>query len=164
QLSRDDRFECDLLEVLLAAPEAAHFAKADVVLDEIRQPRLRELTRVCFDLTDENNGPTFERVMNAIEDGELKRLAVWIDERARAKDVRSRLRESTAGTDGCPLFLRRSIAQLAWRREEQSQGRIAVELSAQGDGAHRIDEAAEAKLRQLTQFHQRRATTKGVRG
>jgi hypothetical protein len=163
-LSRDDKLECDLLEILFAAPEAAHFARAEVVLDDIRQPRLRDLLAVCFNLADESNGPTFERVMNALEDGELKRLVVWIDEQARAKDVRSRLRESTAGTDGCPLFLRRSMDQLARRREEQSQKRIAVELSAHGDGAHRIDEAAEAKLRQLTQFHQRRATTKGARG
>ncbi|MFO1093006.1 MAG: DNA primase [Planctomycetaceae bacterium] len=163
-MSLDDKLECNLLEILFTAPEHAAFAKAGVALDDICHPRLKELLRLCFELTSESNSPSFERILSATENGELKRLAVWIDEQAREKDVGSRLRESTAGTDGCPLFLRRSIDQLAWRREEQSQGRIAVELSAQGDGAHRIDEAAEAKLRQLTQFHQRRATTKGVRG
>jgi len=163
QLSGEDKLECELLEILFESPETAHFAKAGVSPDDLRQPRFRDLLSICFDLTTEHSGPTFARVLDATEDGNLKRLAVWIDEQAHLKDVRSRLRESTAGTDGCPLFLRRSIDQLARRQEEQSQGRIAVELSAHGDGAHRIDEAAEAKLRQLTQFHQRRATSGGTR-
>jgi len=160
-LSKDDKLECELLGILFVAPETAPLVKSGVSLDDLRQPRLRQLLNLCFELTTENSGPAFDRLLGAIEDGHLKRLAVWIDEQAVAKDLRSQLRDGTAGTDGCPHFLRRSIDQLAWRREEQSQGRIAVELSANSDGAHRIDEAAEAKLRQLTQFHQRRAT--GVR-
>jgi hypothetical protein len=60
-------------------------------------------------------------------------------------------------SDGCPLFLRRSLDNLTWRREEQSHGRTAAALSAQGDGAHELDAAAEALLRQATEFHQRRA-------
>ena len=162
-LSREDKLECELLGILFTAPETAPFAKAGVSLDDLRQQRIRDLLNICFELTNENSGPTFARVLDATEDGNLKRLAVWIDEQARVQDLRSRLRDGTAGTDGCPHFLRQSIAHLAWRREEQSQGRIAVELSANSDGAHRIDEADEARLRQLTQFHQRRATSKGGR-
>lgn len=163
QLSRDDKLECELLGILFVAPETAPFVKAGVAIEDLRQPRLRDLLKICFELTTEHSGPAYERVLDAINDGNLKGLAVWIDEQARLKDVRSRLRDGTAGTDGCPHFLRQSIAQLAWRREEQSQGRIAVELSASSDGAHRIDEADEALLRQLTQFHQRRATGAGGR-
>ena len=162
-LKRDDRLEYELLEILFADPETVRFAKSDVELSDIRHPRLRELASKCFELHDQNNGPTFERVLDALEDGELRRLAVWIDDQAHAKDVRSHLREDGAEDGGCPLFLRRAIGQLARRREEQSQVRIAVEHSARNDGAHRMDEAAEAQLRQLTQFHQRRAASKGVR-
>ncbi|MBL8851868.1 MAG: DNA primase [Planctomycetaceae bacterium] len=163
QLSGDDKLECELLEILFAAPETAAFVKSDIVPQDLRQPRLRDLLGICYELTTDGNGPTLHRVLDATENQELKRLAVWIDDQARMKNVRALLDEGTAGTDGCPRFLRRSIEQFAWRREEQSQERIAVELSAEGDGTHRIDEAAEAKLRQLTQFHQRRATSKGTR-
>ena len=163
QLSGGDKLECELLEILFAAPETAAFAKAGVALQELRQPRLRDLLSICYQLTTEDSSPTLHRVLDATENQELQRLAVWIDDQARIKDVRALLAESTAGTDGCPHFLRRSIDQFAWRREEQSQERIAVELSAESDGVHRLDEAAEAKLRQLTQFHQRRAS-KGARG
>lgn len=158
-LTADDRLECELLEVLFAAPQGAPFAKRTVPVEDLRHPRLRELLRICYQLT-ADGGPTFERILDAMEDIGLKRLAVWIDDQARQKDVRSRLSADTADADGCPRFLRRLIEQLTWRREEQSQGRIAIELSAQGDGAHRIDEASEEMLRQLTQFHQRRATRK----
>jgi DNA primase len=159
RLSRDDRLECEVLEILSADPALVKYLQADVTPEMIRNERLRALLRVYYAVTDETNVPSLDRVLSAVEEGELKRLAVWIDDQAREKDLRSRLRETTAGSpDGCPLFLRQSIAQLKWRREEQSHGRAVVELSAQGDGAHRMDEAAEALLRHSTEFHQRRAT------
>jgi DNA primase len=159
RLSRDDRLECEVLEVLSADPALVAYVQAEVAPEMIRNDRLCELLRVYYAVTNEHNVPSLDRVLSAVEDGELKRLAVWIDDQAREKDLRSRLRETTAGSpDGCPLFLRQSIAQLKWRREEQSHGRAVVELSAQGDGAHRMDEAAEALLRHSTDFHQRRAT------
>ena len=162
QLSRDDKQELDLLEIVLAEPKLIQFVKAEVALEQIRNERLRELLGVCYGFHGDNGGSSLERLMGAIEDGELKRLAVWVDDRSREKNVSTRLRESAEPADGCPLFLRRSIDQIQWRREEQSHGRMAVELSAQGEGAHRMDEAAEARLRQLTEFHQRRVG--GARG
>jgi hypothetical protein len=62
--------------------------------------------------------------------------------------------------DGCPLLLRRSIENLQWRREEQSHQRIAVQLSADGDGTRRLDDAATALLKQAAEFHQKRANKK----
>jgi DNA primase len=159
QLTRDDRLECEVLEVLFVDPALVSFIAAEVPLDAIRNERLRALLRVCYELADGREVPAFERVMGALEDAELKRLAVWIDDQARAKNIAVQLRGTMAeSVDGCPLFLRRSLENLNWRREEQSHGRRAVELSVQGDGAHRMDEATEALLRQGFEFHQRRAT------
>lgn len=161
KLSRDERLECELLEALCADPALVGYVAAEVPLELVRQEPLRALLRVFCDLSSEHDGPSFERVMSALEDVELKRLAVWIDDQARHKQVASRLRESLAGSpDGCPQFLRQSIDQIKWRREEQSHGRTVVELSAHSDGAHRMDPAAEALLRHSTEFHQRRATKK----
>ncbi|MCA9056577.1 MAG: hypothetical protein KDA75_22265, partial [Planctomycetaceae bacterium] len=64
--------------------------------------------------------------------------------------------------DGCPLFLRRSIDNLKWRREEQSQQSAAVALTAASDGPRGFDAEAEALLRQASEFHQRRATRKAA--
>jgi DNA primase len=158
QLSRDDKLECDLLEIVFAEPRLIEFVKAELPVEQVRNERLRELLTLCCEFNGEQGGPSLDRVMSAIEDGELKRLAVWIDDRSREKNVETLLRESGAGADGCPLYLRERINQMTWRREEQSHGQMAVELSAQGDGSHQMDAAAESRLRQLTEFHRERAT------
>jgi len=137
---------------------------------------------VCYGIGNTDSTPSRDSLFSAIEDGVLKRLAVWLDDEAQAKNLASKLSEEnrasspasdiaeTAGRaegtplvdvpHGCPLLLRRSIENLHWRREEQSHKRIAIQLSAQGDGTRRLDEASQTLLRQAAEFHQRRANKK----
>lgn len=90
-----------------------------------------------------------------------KQFAVWAEEQARIKNLEYKLcQDAERGDETCPLILRRSLDQLKWRREEESHHRTAIELSTAGDGAHGLDEAAETQLRQLAEFHQKRATTR----
>jgi DNA primase len=130
--------------------------------------------------------PSHDSLFLAIEDGMLKRLAVWLDDDAQAKGMGEKLKDSVSrvnspvsgsprsadsadgapqgvSPDGCPLLLRQLLENLQ-RREEQSHSRIAVQLSAQRDGMHRLDETAESLLRQAAEFHQRRATKKTSTG
>ena len=157
--TRDDRMESEILEIVFAEPQLTGRVRADVAPEMIHNARLREILQTCYEVMDEQKAPSFANVMTALEDGELKRLAVWIDEQARLKEVRAKLRdESTEPVDGCPLLLRRSLDRMKWRREEQSHGRTIAELSATSDGAHRVDAASEEQLRRSFEFHQRRAT------
>jgi DNA primase len=156
----DDRLECELLEVVFAKPELARHVADEVPPDAVRNQALRTLLSTCYFILGKQEEPTFERVMNALEDRDLKRLAVWIDDQVRAKELERKLHDSEETRDGCPHFLRRTIENFKWRREEQSHGQAVVELSVNRDGAQRMDAAAEALLRQHTEFHQKRATKK----
>lgn len=66
--------------------------------------------------------------------------------------------DAERGDDDFPLILRRLLENLQWRREEESHHRAAIELSEAGEGAHGLDEETERHLRQLAEFHQKRAT------
>ncbi|QDT52268.1 DNA primase [Caulifigura coniformis] len=191
KLTRDDRMECELLQILFTAPELGPTIQEHVAPDTIRHPHLRKLLSVCYAQLDVSTTPSRDGLFAAIEDGGLKRLAVWLDAESQAKRLGQKLtdkdglgglpaagspagagHETTRGAstaqagdaprldDGCPLLLRRSIENLQWRREEQSHQRIAVQLSADGDGTRRLDESAAELLRKAAEFHQRRANKK----
>jgi len=159
QLSGRERAECELLEILFARPESAQDIFADVNLQLVETRAFRELLRVASELHRSSIVPSFEKLMTTLESPALKRLATWIDDQSRQKGVADKLQHDES-TDGCPLFLRRSIDQIQWRREEQSHEETAVALSEPSDGMHRVDAATEALLRRSTEFHQRRATKK----
>lgn len=152
-----DRMECDLLEVLVTAPDCVNFVGSEIDAFTIRHPQLKELLAEMLYLG-ESQPWTFERLLGALEDSELKRLAVWLDEQARLKDLAKKLRETGAdSTETCPLFLRTTIENLKWRQEEQSQlQRRATTSSVSGEGSPPPDDTE--LLRQASQFHLRRAT------
>jgi len=188
KLTRDDRVECELLQILFTAPELGATIQEHVTPDMIRHPHLRRLLSACYAQLNASTTPSRDGLFSAIEDGGMKRLAVWLDAESQAKRLGQKLTDTdglggtpSAGTpavaghettrgsspaqagegprldDGCPLLLRRSIENLQWRREEQSHQRIAVQLSADGDGTRRLDESAAELLRKAAEFHQRRA-------
>lgn len=156
----DDIYELPLLESLCAIPSCVTFLQRDIHTGMLQNRALKRLLVIGLELACQPEELTFERYLGAIEHPQLKQLAVWIDEQARRKNVRNQLAEMSAGDD-CPLFLRRSIDALKWRREEQSQQQAAVELSA-GEGSRNLDAGAEALLRQASEFHKKRATRKAT--
>ena len=157
RLSMSDRLECELLEVLLTAPGLLRFVIREIESDTIRHPQLQQLLALML-YHGESQPWNFKSLLGALEDSELKRLAVWLDDQARAKDLAKKLRETGADSDEtCPLFLRATIDNLKWRQEEQSQlQRGAPTSPAPGEGTPPPDDADQ--LRQAYQFHQRRAT------
>ncbi len=194
-LTRDDRLECELLQILLTAPQWTRTVGEHVPAETIRNPHLRSLLQVFYQRAWLEGDISRDSVLVSLDDEALKRLAVWLDAESQAKNLEKKLSETTgfagppaAGTpaaadrettrssstpaptgaaapelpldDGCPLLLRRSIENLQWRREEQSHQRIAVQLSADGDGMRRLDETAQELLRRAAEFHQKRATRK----
>lgn len=156
-----DRLELPVIEAYLSQPELLSFLQAELAANLLENRALKRLYEIGLSFASIEASPTFEQLLGAIEHPDLKRLAVWIDEQARAKGVPDQLQDAKAD-DGCPLFLRRSIDNLKWRREEQSHQNVAVELAATSDGPRGLDAAAEALLRQASEFHQRRATRKAA--
>lgn len=156
-----DRLELPLLESLCVDPANVSFLQRAVRPEALENRALKRLYEIGLQLASVEATPTFVQFLGAIEHPDLKRLAVWIDEQARAKGVPSQLHEAKAD-DGCPLFLRRALDEFVWRREEQSQRSAAVALTAASDGPRGLDAEALALLKQASEFHQRRATRKAA--
>ncbi|MCA9073666.1 MAG: DNA primase [Planctomycetaceae bacterium] len=170
QPTRDDRFECDLLECLISAPEWITRVRQEIGTADFTNPSLRTIAESCFDI-DELGEETlaFGQLLSALDGNEpAKRLAVWIGAQASTKQIEYKLREAEATntesntTDDCPLLLRRSLENFKWRREEQSHQRRVLELSEQCEGSRSLDDETEKLLRQFSDFHQKRASKKAT--
>jgi DNA primase len=157
----EDRYELPVLEALFSLPASLSFLQGELPPEALQNRAIRRLYEIGLAFAQSKEAPGFERYLAAIEHPDLKRLAVWIDDQARAKGVNVQLQETEAD-GGCPLFLRRAISNLKWRREEQAQQQAAVKLTAAGDGPRGLDAEAESLLRQASEFHQRRATRKAT--
>lgn len=154
----DNRAECELLGFLMISPELSPFVEKVVSPEQIRHPALQALLKFVVDFATTHTGATFQTLLTQLDDPDLKRLAVWLDELAHALELGRKLREGEADpTDGCPRFLRQALDAFVWRQEQQSyKQRTALPSSSTGEGTPTPDEL----LRQAQQFHQRRATKK----
>lgn len=157
RMTRDDRLECDLLELAFATP--AHFSWIDSGVEGRMQNRLfQEILNESLYEIEEQGSWSLSGLIARVNDPDLRNLIVWIDEQAAAKGLTEKLKERGYDEDGCPLLLKQSLENVRWRKAEQSQEQVAVQLRQRGAGAERLDAETEALLRQAAQFHQRRAT------
>ena len=153
--TRVDRAERELIEILLSAPELIERIREQVRAEEIRDAFLRQLLEVCYQIHDNGDLPTFDRVASSMEDPELKRLLVKIDEEARSKATSQRLNDSEFD------LVEETVQVLKWRRERE---KFETERSvrAGGDGAAGgLDDEDKARLRRAFEHHQKR-TRQGV--
>jgi hypothetical protein len=94
--SRDDLLECEILEVLFTDPHTIEVIRQEVGADDIRHEALRELLTACFDLWDHGEAFSLGRLLAELECPQLKGLAVWLDDQARARGIADRLRQEAA--------------------------------------------------------------------
>jgi DNA primase len=158
RLSYEDKLECELLEVLMVSPELVQFVTDTLEPSDFRHPAIRELLEQLVKVSTDHQGVTHESFRTTLDDGDLKSLAVWLDEQARVKDVGKKLRESGVDeSDRCPRYLRSALDSFVWRQDEQQfKTRTALPSSSPRDGTPTPDDV----LRQAQQFHQRRANKK----
>ena len=153
--TRVERAERELIEILLSSPELIERIHEQVRAEEIRDGFLRRLLDVCYQIHDNGDLPTFERVAASMEDPELKRLLVKIDEEARLKETSLRLNDSEFD------LVEETIQVLKWRRERETfeserSGRAGGDESTGG-----LDDEDKARLRRAFEHHQKR-TRQGV--
>ena len=153
--TRVERAERELIEILLSSPELIERIHEQVRAEEIRDGFLRRLLDVCYQIHDNGDLPTFERVAASMEDPELKRLLVKIDEEARLKETSLRLNDSELD------LVEETIQVLKWRRERETfeserSGRAGGDESTGG-----LDDEDKARLRRAFEHHQKR-TRQGV--
>jgi len=160
--NQHQRWECDLLEIIFAAPASVATIRNEVEPAEFTQQRLRTILEVCFDLSARGVEPSYKRVTAEVEEWDLKRLSLWIEEESRDKDVARKLRMDPIAEQGGerPRFLEQAIQNLKWRQEEASHAKSKGQLSGLSPTGGSLGEDAIELLRRQTEFHQRRATRK----
>ncbi len=129
--------------------------------DCARQPGpLHALLEIYLELSVVRELVTLEMLLDQLTDNAaLTHLVVWLDERARVRNLAHKIHLlGVDPVDDCPLLVQRSLANLTWRQEEQSQQRVAIQLSQQSEGPQGLDSATEELLRQAAEFHKLRAT------
>lgn len=159
-LASGERVECDLLQNVLAVPEAFCFVEEVVTLAPLRNQILKGVLRKCSEAYWANGEIRLSCLLDQMPDRDLKSLVVWLDEQAASKGLAHKMKESGVDEKGCPQLLRQSIEALQSREERHLNQNVAVQLSQSTDGPAQLNEATEALLRQAAEFHQKRATKK----
>lgn len=148
-LSKDDRLEAELIEVLLTEPQLSAETRLHVGPGDFLNPHLRALIEFIFDVVELGEVPTFERVTLELESNELKGLAVWLSDEARQKGVERKLLDTEAESGG---LYQQLLDRMKWRREELSHQAALKRQSMAGDAK----QDAIAKLQQVAAFHRKR--------
>lgn len=158
-LTKGDRMECELLEIILTDPSTLGLIRSEIGDEDFWNEQTRAVLQVCFDLLDHDDTPTFERILAAIEDRSLKKLIVWIDEQARLKEISQKLTQDFIVHNGVstPRYLLLALQPIRFRREEQLHQRTQGRLAQQPDARAGLNPNAKALLEQAMAFHQKRA-------
>lgn len=149
-LSKDDKLDVELLEILLVRPELAVRTRTQIGEDDVLNPDLRELLQIMYDLVDHEEVPTFERIMLQMEKNELKSLLVWLENQARLKGIEQKLLDAV---DGVPKFYQQNLDHLKWRREKMSH-----EAYLDREALSPEQEDPLARLKKASTFHKKRNT------
>lgn len=156
--SRDDRMERDLLEMIFAVPSVVKEIQQEISADDFRNRPLRELLQTCYALADRGIEPSYDRVTAVIEDPELKRLAVQIDQITRDKEIARRLEEDsrTRAKDAQRSLLTQAISNLKWRRKAEAHETSKGQQPQPTDPADGSEADVRARLRRAAEFHRER--------
>lgn len=134
----DDQAERELVMILFVLPDRVAEIRAEIRPDEVRNPHLRRLLEICFEMEDEGVFPSYERVTARLEDMALKSLAARIDEHARQVGI-------------TPELVATAIGHFRRRREARSPASMSLTGPHGPDppreGSDRIESDGEAKAR-----------------
>ena len=160
--SKDDLLECELLQLLFTSPDMIDAVRREIGTDDFRNEVLRELLTVCFDLSDDGQLPSFDKVLSRLECPDLKGLIVWIDEQAREREIATKLAEDAAreGTDSFNGLLRQVLDGLKWRRTQDSHRAAQGRMIERPREMTNLTQETLDLLQQASQFHQRRSARK----
>jgi DNA primase len=172
----DDVVECELLEMIFAVPTIVGRLQQEIGPAALRNEHLKSLLHLCFDLAEQGEDPSFDKVTAALEDAELKRLAARIDEHARHKHIARLLQDErpfTTNNGTRTTYADYVIGQIRLRCErlihEPLKGRLTgltTSPDASADtppgvpSASPPDKAEQLRLlRQVQGYHARRANS-----
>ncbi len=168
----DDVIECELLEMIFAVPSVVFRLQQEIGPEAVRNGSLRQLLHLCYDLAEQGDEPSFSLVSAALEDPELKRLAIRIDDHARQKRIDRLLQEARpfiTNNGKRTTHADYVIEQMKLRYERQNQeplkGRLSGLVASESHGSppeatRPVDRSEQFRLLEKVQkFHARRANS-----
>ena len=155
--------ECELLLSIVVEPESTFWVSQRISPEQLDNRDLARLLQLCFDLYEQDQLPTVDRLMAAVEDTPSKNFVGLIDELSRDLDISSRLRESFIEIEGETVsrFLHQAVRRIQRRlqeREALSEIKQMVSLTAETSVGSKLDVAAIELLQKAANFHRQRAT------
>lgn len=153
--TKDNQLESELLEIIFVYPECVTRILQHISPANLKNPQLRFLYQLSIDLTEEGIVPDVNRILDRIDDPDLKQLVVKIDAHAREKAVHAKLLDDPAPLEGIPHFLKHSIKNLKWRDEQKHHEKNKGLLFQKAQNQSLSSDAKEL-LRQASEFHQKR--------
>ncbi|WP_166831021.1 DNA primase [Thalassoroseus pseudoceratinae] len=168
----DDVIECELLEMIFAVPSIVFRLQQEIGPEAVANLALRQLLQLCYDLAEQGDEPSFSLVSTALEDPELKRLAIRIDDHARQKRIDRLLQEAKpfiTNNGKRTTHADYVIDQLKLRYERQNQeplkGRLTGLVAGESpdspvEAARPVDRSEQLRLLEKVQkYHARRANS-----
>ncbi|MCH9653609.1 MAG: DNA primase [Planctomycetes bacterium] len=153
--TKDNQLESELLEIIFVYPECVPQIQQHISPANLKNLQLRFLYQLSIDLTEEGILPELNRILDRINDPELKQLVVKIDAHAHEKAIHSKLHSSPMPHEGMPHFLKHSIKNLKWREEQEHHERTKG-LRYQKSTNQSLTTDAKELLKQASEYHQKR--------
>ena len=159
--NKHELLECELLEIIFTTADWMSVIRQEIDIVDFQNPHLQALLQVCFDLVEQSIEPTYERVTAAVEDSDLKRFALQIDEWAKEKKIAEKLNDSPTHLQAdLPVFVEEVIQSLNWCKEEHSHELAKAQTGAISGSSGELNEETRAHLQRVSEFHRKRARKK----
>lgn len=155
---RYEIIESELIQIIFTDPVWTEVIRNAVAAEEVCNMHYRGILQCCYDMAERGVSPSFEAVLSAVEDADLKRHVVTLDVQAREKNLERVLRFDAAkeGSD-VPPFLKQVLERFHWRRREQSHEKSKGQMAAQAVSTSAWDDNVIAALRSADEHHRHRA-------
>ena len=162
RLDRITALERELLQIVLVLPDSLTLMQQRQLIEQVRQPLLREMLQLCGRLQQQNQLLHAESVLNHVENAELKRLILGLVSQAEEQTLTEKLQQTTFFPDGslCPLHLRQVIEQLEWEYKESHHRSTTQQSELKKNEPAMVDDRLRKLLQDAAQFHQQRVTRK----
>ncbi|MBR9804399.1 DNA primase [bacterium] len=162
QLDRLTALERDLLEIIITMPESLTLIRQRGLLETIQTRSLRLLMTECDRLSQRQEFVSYEALLTAIDDLELKKLILGLADRSDQRRIAEKLQETTALPEGtqCPIYLRQVIERLEWEHKESRHRKSARLVVAPAQEPTSAEDRMQQLLQDAALFHQQRVTRK----
>lgn len=158
--------EQEVLEIIFSVPDTINAISQRIGRDDFYDPQLGRLLELCFDLAEQGVSPSISSVTAAIEDPDLKSLALKIDAKRIEKEIETKISEShrasvgeVLSTEGSvlPAFIAKTLDNLKQRRAKQKL-EVSKQKIARNATPGTLDRDTLESLRKAQEFHRQRAT------